>query len=31
MRISFDNASEGNIRKGIARSGKMLKKFLQLI
>lgn len=31
MRISFGSASEENIRKGIARLGKVLKKFLQPI
>jgi DNA-binding transcriptional MocR family regulator len=29
MRISFGSASEDNIRKGIARLGKVLKKVLK--
>jgi DNA-binding transcriptional MocR family regulator len=31
MRISFGNASEADIREGIARLSKVLKKFLQPI
>jgi DNA-binding transcriptional MocR family regulator len=29
MRISFGNASEGDIREGIKRLGKVLKKFVK--